>query len=44
MIGGEEELRNASGKRRRRRPSQSDLEEPVWYLGAPGMIPVLAKQ
>lgn len=37
-------MSNASGeRRRRRRPSQSDLEEPVWYLGAPGMILVLAK-
>lgn len=36
-------MSNASGERRRRRPGQSDLEEPVWYLGAPGMILALAE-
>lgn len=36
-------MSNASGERRRRRLGQSDLEEPVWYLGAPGVILVLAR-
>lgn len=36
-------MSNASGERRRRQPGQSDLEEPVWYLGAPGVILVLAR-
>lgn len=36
-------MSKASGERRRRRPGRSDLDEPVWYLGAPGMILALAE-
>lgn len=40
-------MRNASGEKEEEEiqpeHSQSDLEEPVWYLGAWGMILVLAK-